>query len=122
MEVAKPEGFYQIVKGYFEDFWTRINISSRDIITYVSCFGAGFLLGVVVKRYGKWIVTITVASILVLLTLDYFQFITIHQEKIKAFLVLYNIQDFDSIMIKMKEYGVELVVILLGMLLGFKLG
>lgn len=122
MEVAKPEGFYQIVKGYFEDFWTRINISSRDIITYVSCFGAGFLLGVVVKRYGKWIVTITVASMLVLLTLDYFQFITIHQEKIKAFLVLYNIQDFDSIMIKMKEYGVELVVILLGMLLGFKLG
>ncbi|MFA5998806.1 MAG: FUN14 domain-containing protein [Candidatus Babeliales bacterium] len=122
MEVSKPEGFYQIVKSYFEDFWTRINISSRDIITYVSCFGAGFLLGVIIKRYGKWIVTIVVASILVLLILDYFEFITIHQEKVKAFLVLYNIQDFDSVMIKMKEYAIELGIILLGILLGFKLG
>jgi hypothetical protein len=122
VEVSKPEGFYQIVKSYFEDFWTRINISSRDIITYVSCFGAGFLLGVIIKRYGKWIVTIVVASILVLLILDYFEFITIHQEKVKAFLVLYNIQDFDSVMIKMKEYAIELGIILLGILLGFKLG
>ena len=122
MEVTKPEGFYQIVKGYFEDFWTRVNISSRDIITYVSCFGAGFLLGVAIKRYGKWIVTIAVASILALLILEYFNLITIHQEKIKTFLALHNIESLDAIFLKVKEYAIELVIILLGTLLGFKLG
>ena len=122
MAVSKPENFYQIVTGYVQDFWSKLNVSSRDIITYVSCFGAGFLLGIVIKRYGKWIVSITVASILLLLMLDYLEFITIHHEKVKNFLAVYNISDFDSLMIKIKEYWIEFGISVVGILLGFKLG
>ncbi len=122
MNASKPGNFYQIIKGYVYDFWMKINITSRDIITYVSCFGAGFLLGIIIKRYGKWIVTILLVSVLVLLTLEYFQYITIHQEKLKAFLVDNNMQDFDSIMVQVKKYAIEVGIMVVAMLLGFKLG
>jgi hypothetical protein len=122
MATERVETFYQIVHTYFENFFEKLNISSRDVIVYVSCFGGGFLVGVLFKRYGKWIVSISAAVILALALLQYFDFITIHQNNIRAVIGLEDAQGFDFLVEQSKNYLVELGVIIVGLLVGFKLG
>lgn len=122
MATERVETFYQIVHTYFEKFFEKLNISSRDVIIYVSCFGVGFLVGVLFKRYGKWIISISAAVVLALALLQYFDFITIHQDNIRLVLGLDDTQGFDVLVERSKEYLIELGVVLVGLLLGFKLG
>ena len=122
MAAERTDTFYQIVHNYFESFFAKINVSSRDVILYVSCFGAGFLAGVIFKRYGKWIVSIGLSVILVLALLQSFDFITVHQDKIRSILGLQEMQGYDVLIARGKEYIVELGTIVVGLLLGFKLG
>ncbi len=121
MATQRVETFYQIIHTYFENIFEKLNISSRDVIIYVSCLGIGFLAGVLFKRYGKWIVSITLAVVLALALLQYFEFITVHESNIKEFLGVQNTQWCDALMARSKEYVMELGVVFVGLLVGFKL-
>lgn len=116
------ENFYQQIANYVQNLWINLNISSRDIITYVSCFGAGFLVGVLFRRYGKWIVSLMTTIVLVLLVLEHFNWISIHFYSIKIALGLHNGQEFADLYAKTKQFSVEICVACVAMLIGFKLG
>ena len=122
MATERVETFYQIVHTYIENVFEKLNVTSRDVIIYVSCLGAGFLAGLIFKRYGKWIVSICLAVVLALAALQYFDFITIHESNIKEFLGVQNSQWYDVLVERSKQYVMETGIVVVGLLLGFKLG
>lgn len=115
-------GFKQSV----ENFWSKLNITSSDIIRFVSCFGIGFLVGLFLKRYVKYFVIFVLCAILLLAVLQYFNIITINQEQIKALLGFSQTATFESMMktilTGMHVHAISIGCGILGCLLGFKVG
>lgn len=125
----KPKGsdsFVDTIKKNVEQFFTNIQISSEDVIRFVSCFGIGFVVGLAGKRYGKYVISALLLVTLLLATLQYFNLIVINDSQIKLLLGFQSTDSFDtvitSLVAQVKVYYIELGTILLGTLLGFKFG
>ena len=114
------------VKQSVENFWSKLNITSSDIVRYVSCFGIGFLIGLFLKRYVKYFVMFLLCTILLLTVLQYFNIISINHEQIKALLGFSQKATFESIiqagLVGIRVHAIAIGCGILGCLLGFKVG
>ena len=122
MFTEKTQNLYQIIYTYVDGFFAKINITSRDVIVYVTSFGIGFLLGVAFKKYGKWIVSVGISVVLCVTILQHFNLITVHHDKIKTLLGLQNVHSYQVLIERSKKYVIEITIGCIGLLLGFKLG
>ena len=126
MEMIKLKDLMSSVKQSVENFWSKLNITSSDIIRFVSCFGIGFLLGLFLKRYVKYFVIFVLCAILLLAVLQYFGIVTINQEQIKALLGFSQTATCESIvqtiLVGMRVHAISVGCGILGCLLGFKVG
>ncbi len=125
MEV-KANSFIEQIKTKIEQFFANLQLTSHDLIRYVSCFGIGFVSGLVIKRYGKYLIIVMIGIILLLSVLSYFDFIIVNQVKIKTMLGFQASATFDSmvhgLLSQAKTNFLEFGIMLLGCLLGFKFG
>lgn len=126
MEIANLKKMMSDAKLSVENFWSKLNITSSDIIQFVSCFGIGFLIGLFLKRYVKYFVMFLICAALLLAVLQYFNIISINLEQIKILLGFSQTATFESIMqavlIGIREHAIAVGCGILGCLLGFKVG
>lgn len=126
MEVQKSESFVDQIQNQINQFFANMQITSSDVIEWASCFGLGFAAGLVLKRYGKYIIATALALTLFLAVLSYADFILINQAKLKFMLGFPVTETFTSIVNKLllqaKMHFLQIGIILLGCLLGFKFG
>ncbi len=126
MPTESSISFWNTMQKSIDNFFYSINISARDVIAYVTCFAAAFLVGVAIKRYGKWMVAMILGAIMVMAILQYFELVMINQCKIRCLLGLQNIHSFNSLVnlvkITAEKFWVEGLLSLSAICLGFKLG
>lgn len=126
MEVANLKKMISNAKLNVENFWSKLNITSSDIIQFVSCFGIGFLTGLFLKRYVKYFIMFLICAVLLLAILQYFNIIKINHEQIKILLGFSQTATFESIMqtvlIQIRVHAISVGCGILGCLLGFKVG
>lgn len=126
MDFQGIKNFVSGIKQNIENFLSKSNITSSDIIRLVSCFGIGFLLGLFLKRYVKYFVIFLIAAVLLLSVLHYFNFIVIQYAYIKNILGFSETETFDAMMshmlTAMRIHVIEIGCVILGCLLGFKVG
>jgi len=126
METQQTLSFYQVVQQRVDGYLQHVNLSSRDVICYVTVFGLGFLLGVLLKRYGMMIVSWLIGIALLIAVLNYLDLIVIQQTNIKIFLHIEQVHSLDDLVIEIKtqvqRYWIESIVCTIAIILGFKLG
>ena len=126
MEIADVKNIINNIKQTLENFWDKLNITIVDIIEFVSCFGIGFLLGLILKRYLKYFILLTIFSILLIVFLKYLNVICIDCEQIKVILGFSQTSTCDEmiqkILILIKQNSIAVVCTVLGCLLGFQVG
>lgn len=126
METQQSVGFYQVVQQRVDGYLGHINLSSRDVIRYVTVFGVGFLLGVLLKRYGMIIISWLIGIVLLIAVLHYLDLIVIQKANMKMFLHIEHVHSLDDLVIEIKtqiqRYWVESIVCTIAIILGFKLG
>jgi len=116
--------------------WTRetelqiwfesLNLNSLDFIRFTSCFGIGFLLGLLFKRWSKYIILVGILLIIALALLQGLLIITINMtviQKMIGFQGVTNLQyAFFEISQISKKHAVELSCSSIGFVIGFKTG
>lgn len=126
METQQSVGFYQIVQQRVDGYLQHINLTSRDVIQYVTVFGIGFLVGVLLKRYGMMIVSWLIGIILLISVLHYLDLIVVQKANMKIFLHMEHVHSLDDLVIEIKTQiqrcWVESLVGIVAIILGFKLG
>lgn len=126
MPTESSMSFWGTLQISIDQFFHNINISARDVIGYVTCFAIAFLVGVAIKRYGKWMVAMILGAIMVMATLQYLELIFINQCKIRCLLGLQNIHSFNNLInllkITAERFWIEGFLSLFAICLGFKLG
>jgi len=126
METQAPVGLFGQVQQYIDSLFSALHISARDVITYVTCFGIGFFVGIAFKRYGKWMIAILLGAIVIIALLHYFELVMVHQVKIRSLLGLQDTHTFEGILTLVQEkfvkFWIEIVLVLIGSIVGFKLG
>jgi uncharacterized membrane protein (Fun14 family) len=126
MKAPDSIGFFGKIQQSVDSIFASLHISARDIISYVTCFGVGFLLGIGFKRYGKWIVAILLGAMIIMAGLHYFEFITVHQEKLLCILGLSDVHTVRDATIlfqdKVQKFLVEIILFCIAIIVGFKLG
>lgn len=126
MGVNQSTGFFETVKFKAEQFFYQSNLNSSDFIRLISSFGIGFVIGLIVKRYCKYIIMFAIFSALLLSVLHYFDLILINQVKAKMLLGFQGTETCDVILqhvlFQAKAHFLEFGIMLLGCLLGFKVG
>lgn len=124
--MKRPMGFVETVQFRVKEFIANMNITSSDVIKIASCFGIGFITGLILKRYLKYIVTFILLAVLFVAILQYFELIVINQGKVKSLLGLQIHETYDSLMnlflAFFKKHLIEFGSGMLGCLLGFKVG
>lgn len=113
-------------KESIENFWLKLHITSSDVIRFIAAFGIGFLTGLFLKRYVKYVIEFALGVILLLAIFQYFKLITIEYAQIKSFLGLSEAATFETVMqvflTGIRTHAILISCALLGCLLGFKVG
>ncbi len=113
-------------KSQLELWFRDLHFSSLDLIRYASCFGVGFISGLLFKRWSKYIIFIMVSVTIVLALLQGLSIITINFATIQKMTGLQNITTMGgiglSLMQKSKQYAGELGCWGFGFIIGFKTG
>lgn len=126
MEETGLKNFMHEAKQSIENFWSKLNITPSDIIQIVSCFGIGFLFGLFVRRYVKYFVILMLFAMLLLAILQHYAIIMINVEQTKELLGFSETATFDMIMrqiiIDVRNKAIFVGSMILGCLLGFKVG
>ncbi len=126
MENQNSVGFLGKIQQSIDAMFASLHISARDIISYITCFGIGFLLGIAFKRYGKWIVGILLGAMVIIASLHYFEFITVHQTKLLCILGLTDLRSLSDIISffqeKLQKFLIEIILFCAAIIVGFKLG
>lgn len=121
---GKGLGFLDKLNAKINSFLKSLDMDSSDVIRLVSWFGFGFLCGMLLKRYVKYIILFVIFTVLLVAGMKYFDVVSIHQGQIKSLLGFSETESFDtissSIMVGVQLYAVEVGVGILGCLLGFK--
>lgn len=114
------------LKLQVETWFAQMNFESSDIIRLVSCFGFGFLLGLVLRRSFKYLILTIVFAVLFLALLQYFDFITINVVKVRQATGTEEIQTADAafslVTQLLKTYALETTSGGIGFFLGLKTG
>ena len=126
MELVDLKNIINNVKQNLENFWLKLNITTFDIVTFVSCFGIGFLLGLFLKRYVKYLILLIIFAVLLLVILQYFNIVYINNEQIKTLCGFSQTTTCDDIIQKILIFFriniISVVCAILGCLLGFQVG
>jgi len=126
MDNQPSMNFYQVVLKNIDEYLNYINLTSRDVIRYITFFGIGFIVGSVLKKYETWIISVLLAIILFLTILQYFDFIIINKNNVKVVLHLEEVHSFNDfvymVQAKIYEYWIEVIVFVIASIIGFKLG
>ena len=126
MQTQEQVGFYQVIQQRVDGYLKHINLTSKEVIQYVTIFGLGFLIGILLKRYGTIIVSAIIGVVLFVTLLSYFDFIVINTANIKIFFNIQQVHSFDDFFVEIKsrmsEYLIESLIALCSIILGFKLG
>lgn len=113
-------------KSQLELWVSSLNISSLDVIRSASFFGVGFLAGLLFKRWGKYIILISLAIVMTLAVLQGFSIITINFATIQRLTGFSNITNLQSMFLVgfdiTKKYTWELGFSGIGFIFGFKTG
>ncbi|MBP9764968.1 hypothetical protein KBD08_01395 [Candidatus Babeliales bacterium] len=117
---------YQVVQQHVDQSLQYINISSRDVIRYVSIVGLGFLFGIFFRRYGTLIVSWLLGIILILSILNYFDLVVIQNANIKIALHMEHVHSLDDLILEMKNqvsmHWIDCSLAVVSIIVGFKLG
>ena len=126
METQHSIGFYQVIQQKVDTYLQHINLTSKEVIQYVTIFGIGFLFGILLKRYGTVIVSSIIGVVFLISVLSYFDFIAIKSLNIKIFFNMQNVHTLDDFFIEIKsrisKNLVESLLAVCSIVLGFKLG
>ena len=126
METQQSVSFYHVAQQRVDGYLQHINLSSRDVIRYVTIFGVGFLIGVLLKRYGTMIISWLIGIVLLISVLHYLDLILVQKENMKIFLHIEHVHSLDDLVVEIKtqihDYWVESLVCTVAIILGFKLG
>lgn len=126
METQQPIGFYQVIQQHVDGYLHHVNLTSRDVIRYVSVFGLGVLCGILLKRYGAHIIAWVVGFALAMAIFNYLDLVIIQKAHIKELLHLEHVHCLDDMIVEIKtqvhQYMVETCVFVVAIILGFKLG
>ena len=113
-------------KTQLERWLHDLNLKSSDFIRLASVFGVGFLCGLLVRRYAKYIVLIGISLVMLLALLQGFAFITINIAKIQRITGLQDITNLGNVFLVLgqatKKYALELSCSSVGFILGLKTG
>jgi len=113
-------------KTQLEQWIDSLNVKSTDFIRLATSFGVGFLCGLLMKRYAKYIVFVGIALIIILAALHNFLIITINIGNIQKITGLQDITNLNNLLfalvVEAKKYTVELSCSGVGFILGFKTG
>ena len=113
-------------KQQVELWLAQMDFESSDIIRLVSCFGFGFLAGLVLRRSFKYLILTIVSAVLFLALLQYFEFITINLVKVQQATGTQEIQSVDAAVslatYLLKTYALEATSGGIGFFLGLKTG
>ena len=113
-------------KSQLEIWFHNLNFSSLDFIRFTSFFGAGFLLGLLFKRWSRYIVLAALALAIALSLLYGFSIVTINFITIQRLTGLQNIRNLNSIFLVLinivQKYTLELGCSGIGFIIGFKTG
>ncbi len=126
MQTQEPVSFYQVIQQRVDGYLKHIDLTSREVIQYVTIFGLGFLIGILLKRYGTIIVSAVISIVFFIALLNYFDFIAINTLNIKIFFNMQQVHSFDDFFIEIKSrtsnHLIECLLALCSIVLGFKLG
>ena len=126
MDTQNSISFYQVIQQRVDGYLRHINLTSREVIQYVTIFGLGFLVGMLFKRYGTIIVSSLIGIILVFSVLSYMNFISVQIMNIKSFLHLEHVHGLDDLLMEFKnqisKHIIESIVAIISIIIGFKLG
>lgn len=126
MNTQESLGLFSKMQQKVDAIFASLNISARDIISYVTFFGIGFLFGLGFKRYGKWIIAITLSAIAIIATLHYFELISVHHAKVRCLLGLADVHTIDDLLTllqtKFQKFWIEVILLITAIIVGFKLG
>lgn len=126
MPTQESLGFFANIQQRIDAIFASLHISARDIILYVTCFGIGFLIGLGFKRYGKWIVAITLGAIVVIAMFVYFEFISLHSAKLRDLLGLSDVHTINEglsfLQVKFQAFWIEIILLSIAIIVGFNLG
>jgi hypothetical protein len=126
MSTQDSLSFYQVIQQKVDGYLQHINLTSREVIQYVTIFGLGFLVGMLCKRYGTIIISSLIGIILVFSVLSYLDFISVQTMNIKIFLHLEHVHGLDDLIIEIKNQAtmhmVESILAIIAIIIGFKLG
>lgn len=126
MQNKEYVSFYQVVQQRIDGYLQHINLTSKEVIQYVTIFGIGFLVGMICKRYGTIIISSLLGIILIFSVLSYLDFISIKTMNIKVFLHLENVKTLDDLVIEVKNqitgHTIESILAIVAITVGFKLG
>jgi len=103
-----------------------LNLQSSDFICFATAFGVGFLCGLFVRRYFKYIVFLGVSLIILLAVLQSFAMITINVAKIQQITGLQDVTNMNNILLivtqEIKKHALKLSCSGVGFILGLKIG
>lgn len=113
-------------KSDFETWFKSLNLTSADFIRFVTCFGIGFLCGLIFKRCGKYVIFVPICVAIIFWLLHGFSIITINFGEIQKLTGIEDITDASSLFVMCMEIGkryiLELICSVIGFVIGFKTG
>jgi len=124
--IEKMKSLFWTKKTELQIWFDSLQLSSLDFIRYASSFGVGFLIGLLFKRWSKYIVLVSIALMFALAILQGFSIITINMNVISRMIGMQGattIQNCFLIMVcAIKKYALELSCCSIGFIIGFKTG
>ncbi|AXK60958.1 hypothetical protein [Candidatus Chromulinivorax destructor] len=113
-------------KNQLEIWLHDLNLKSSDFIRLACSFGIGFLFGLIVKRWCKYIVLITIFTIILLAVLQNCAIITINITTIQKITGLQGVTNLSNLFFALVQESKKHVLIFscsgVGFFLGFKTG
>lgn len=118
--------FFWEKKSQLELWFHNLDVHSIDVIRYASSFGVGFVAGMILKRWSKYIILGLVSLVLTLAVLQGFAIITINFLTIQRLMGLQNITNSQLLLVALQQtaqkYTWEMSCSGIGFIIGFKTG
>lgn len=113
-------------KSQLELWFSQLHLSSLDCILYATFFGSGFLIGLLCKRWSKYIIGITLALIIMFAVLQALSIITINFSEIGRLMGARNVKNFKTMMnvlVHLVQHHISHISLSgIGFIIGFKTG
>lgn len=120
-------GWWDQLKAKFDGDWIKqFDFSTQALIELAAYCGIGFLLGFLVKRYGRAVTTIVISLVVIFGALSYLQLISINWEQVRTVMGIDESASLDTlfqtIVMWVKDHVKIVVSALFGFFIGYKAG